>query len=367
MVKDAYHSLPVDIKKQFELKHESQEHIEFSNGTHFLSLPNNPRTVRGYHFHRLYIDEYAHIERDKDLANAIIPTTTRGGIITYISTPLGQRGKFYEIWTLDNEAISKHEIPYTRCPDFNKVAILINYPDGENDPAFRQEYCCQFIDDSVSLFSWDLIMSCVDSEIVEEEDIMKRGLILAGVDYGKKIDSTVVYVVKKNEEKVFEVKLIKEFMPPTTYTEANDYILRNYKRWNVSKIRVDQTGLGDSTIEYLYSLGSIVEGVKFSSIVKDELIQYLKVLMQDKKVRFPNNKKLILQLHSLKKTMSPTGLVTYRHPKEGEIQHDDHVWALALAVYQGGSYEGLCSPPICLKGSVFDRNTEKLSSREIPY
>jgi phage FluMu gp28-like protein len=371
MVRDAYHSLPADIKADCPLVVERSDHLEFKNGTHFLSMPNNPRTVRGYHFHRLYIDEYAHIERDKDLSDAIIPTTTRGGKVTYISTPLGARGKFYDIWVNDNEVISKHEIAYTRCPDFDVNIILMNYPDGENDPAFRQEYMCQFIDDSVSLFSWDLIMRCVDSDLLEQTNLRthKEGVV-AGVDFGKKIDSTVVILVKRNKQETWEVRHIREFQPPSTYTEATEYISRNYKDWNCSKIRVDQTGLGDSVIEQLYPLGSLVEGVKMSNPVKDTVIQNLKVMMQDGHIKFPNNKKLILQLHSLKKSMSDTGMIRYSHPKEGDIQHDDYVWALALAVYQGEYLKGLGSPPVCLRGGALNinRSDQMMTDfRNIPY
>ena len=371
MVRDAYHSLPADIKATNSLVVERSDHLEFKNETHFLSMPNNPRTVRGYHFHRLYIDEYAHIERDKDLSDAIIPTTTRGGKVTYISTPLGARGKFYDVWVNDSPTISKHEIDYKRCPDFDKAIILLNYPDGENDPAFRQEYMCQFIDDSVSLFSWDLIMRCVDSNLEEQINLRshKEGVV-AGVDFGKKIDSTVIILVKRNKEEKWEVRMIREFQPPSTYTEATDYISRNYKDWNCTKIRVDQTGLGDSVIEQLYPLGSVVEGVKMSNPIKDTVIQNLKIMMQDGHVKFPNNKKLILQLHSLKKSLSDTGMIRYSHPKEGDIQHDDYVWALALAVYQGEYLKGLGSPPICLRGGVFSmRKSEErmIDFRPIPY
>jgi phage FluMu gp28-like protein len=371
MVKDAYHSLPNNIKENNKLLHERADHLEFSNGTHFLSLPNNPRTVRGYHFHRLYIDEYAHIERDSELSDAILPTTTRGGRITYMSTPLGKRGEFYRIWDSEKTTASKHEIHHKECPDFDLTHVLEKYPDGENDPSFRQEYCCEFIDDSVSLFPWDLIMRCVDSDIEEESNMTKyKEGIVAGVDFGKKIDSTVVIIVKRNKDNVWEIKLTREFMPPTTYTEASDFIKRNYKEWNVSKIRVDQTGLGDSVIEQLYGIGSIVEGIKLSNPVKDTIIQNLKVMMQDGKIRFPNNNKLKLQLHSLRKSTSETGMIRYSHPREGEIQHDDYVWALALAVYQGDYLEGLGSPPVCLKGSILGlgKSEERYSDfRRIPY
>ena len=63
-------------------------------------------------------------------------------------------------------------------------------------------------------------------------------------------------------------------------------------------------------------------------------------------------------------------MIRYSHPKEGEILHDDYVWALALAVYQGGYLEGLGGPPIFLKGSVLNMNKSNerfVDFRNIPY
>jgi hypothetical protein len=54
--------------------------------------------------------------------------------------------------------------------------------------------------------------------------------------------------------------------------------------------------------------------------------------MQDRKIRIPDDRTLISQLHAMRKIVTATS-IRYSHPDSGKVQHDDYVWALALAVF----------------------------------
>ena len=76
--------------------------IKFSNGAEIVSLPNNPDTLRGRSSSLLF-DEFAFIDNSSEVWQACIPflTSPFGAEkkLQIISTPAGQSGKFYELWT----------------------------------------------------------------------------------------------------------------------------------------------------------------------------------------------------------------------------------------------------------------------------
>lgn len=80
------------------LEGESALRVEFANGSRIVALPGNPATVRGYAADLVILDEAAFIE--DDLFNAVVPmTATTGGRLFLLSTPNGQSGVFWTIWT----------------------------------------------------------------------------------------------------------------------------------------------------------------------------------------------------------------------------------------------------------------------------
>jgi len=350
-VSNAFHSLPKGMKMEVK---ETKEEIIFENRSRIMSLPNNPRTVRGRPATRIYVDEFAMFQDDETMWEAIMPSITRGGKATLISTPKGKRGKFYEFWeNAEKNGWNKYYIPWQQCPDIKKRIKIIKQgmPD---ELSFRQEFCCDFIDEAISYFSYELLMDCVDDDL--ENNVEKDKLpTYAGVDYGKVTDSSVITVVKK-EDYDFRLVFIKEFKPPLAYKEVAKYILRNHKEWGVDRIVVDQTGVGEGTIEMLSELGSLLVGEKLTQPFKEKIIANLKMLMEDGKLKIPRNETLLLQLHALQRVVSDSGNTSFRHPSKGKVQHDDYVWALALAVYQGtqGGTGGL---PVFTDSPVFGVST----------
>jgi len=142
-IEDAYYSLPPEL--QLKLTVDTKQEKCFNNGSRILSLPQNPRTVRGKPYTHIYFDEVAHYLQDREIMDAALPGLSRGGRATWISTPLGKRGEFYRIWTeAEDTGMTKYELPYTVCPD---MVARINLLRGKMDEErFQQEYMCRFLD-----------------------------------------------------------------------------------------------------------------------------------------------------------------------------------------------------------------------------
>jgi phage FluMu gp28-like protein len=142
----------------------SKEMIKFNNTRSVMvSLPNNPSTIRGYKADHILVDEFAHFPNSLDLMNSILPAISRGGKLTLNSTPYGQVGMYWEIYDEIQRGVSDyslHFVPYWECPDL--VANIEMIKNNMDEIGFRQEYCCEFVDESVTYFPYELIRKCVD-------------------------------------------------------------------------------------------------------------------------------------------------------------------------------------------------------------
>jgi len=313
----------------------TQDRVEFQNRSTIYSLPNNPNTIRGFRAHRIYIDEAAHFLKDRDMFRAIQPSISRGGSMTLISTPQGRANMFYEKW-VDDDEYSKHRIPYTECPDTKYQRWVKKQRKTMYDLDFRQEYCCDFTADEMAMFPRSLVEPCVDQRLKNILYTESHNPFFMGIDFAKKVDSTVITLVETDKDKLIIARHVKELknmpyetdnpMQPSQLLE----ITKLYKIFKPQRIKMDSTGVGIKLEEDLTrKFGSIVEGVRFGVIEKEGLITNLRIAFEKKGLRIPDNENLISELLSLEKHVTPGGLARYKHISG---KHDDHVWSLALAV-----------------------------------
>lgn len=132
--------------------------IELANGSRIISLPGKPHATVGWTVDLLILDE-AKVIPD-DLYKSVRSTmATTGGRMIALTTPLGQRGWFYEAWKQCDEARIKGEPePYRRfkrtcwdCPRLDK-AFVEQERKLIGDFWFRQEYECEFLSPAGAVF-----------------------------------------------------------------------------------------------------------------------------------------------------------------------------------------------------------------------
>jgi phage FluMu gp28-like protein len=172
-----------------------QLETRFPNGSVIYGLPANPDTARGYSGN-VTLDEFAfHADADKIYA-ALYPTITRGYGLEVISTPNGTQGKFYELakaagLTEDrNSKIETRKSPTAgRVSDFEfrvspgvptwsahlcdiydavrqglKIDLKLLRAGCEDESAWQQEFCCQFVSTAENFFPPDLLAACLSAE-----------------------------------------------------------------------------------------------------------------------------------------------------------------------------------------------------------
>jgi len=191
---------------------------------------------------------------------------------------------------------------------------------------------------------FQLIESCIAGFNTEP----KAGFdYLLGADFAKSQDFNVAFVLNRQ-------------------TKHFDYFERwNNTSWNLTKERFkaiagkynnallvpDSTGAGDPIVEDLQRDGVRIfytqkpdseistPGVKFTNINKENMIEKLKVCIEQGLITFPNHEIAIQELRDFECEILPSRAYRYRAP---EGKNDDCVIAMALAVW--GMYGGVYAP-----------------------
>jgi hypothetical protein len=104
-------------------------------------------------------------------------------------------------------------------------------------------------------------------------------------------------------------------------------IINVYQKFNCARGIIDATGVGDAVFDDLKSQGLDLEGFKFTSTTKQELVSNLSVAMDNQTIRYPEIESLIDELEMYAYEQRANGTFSYSAP---EGFHDDEVMALAL-------------------------------------
>jgi len=188
--------------------------------------------------------------------------------------------------------------------------------------------------DGASLRSYDLI-----GEDQMRADGKIAGNYFLGADFGKRVDYSVVVLLKEEEGDRFRLVLLKQFKLGTPYTDVTAFIQRLDKKFRVQKGFVDQSAVGESLIEEISDFASQIEGLTFTAKAKQDLMILLQTRMEQKRLILPMDRTLLSQINEqqyrfgkTKLTEKPDepGVMTFYHPSG---THDDQLWALGLAVY----------------------------------
>lgn len=277
--------------------------IEFFTGERLDNL-------RGRKFHLVIIDEAAFINNlEQGWLSSIRPTLTDyQGKAVFLSTPRG-KNFFYSMFmkagenewesfkftTYDNPYINKKEIEDAR----QQLPAVV----------FEQEYMANPAENSANPFGNAFIKQCI-------KPMSGQQIVCFGIDLAKSVDWTVIIGLDKNGC----VAYFDRFQMDWHNTKEN------IKRLPIAPILADSTGVGDPIIEDLIREGMAIEGLKFTSQSKQQLMEGLATAIQQRKVAFPEGV-ISDELDVFEYQFTANG-VRYSAPSGF---HDDCVVALAMA------------------------------------
>jgi hypothetical protein len=157
-----------------------------------------------------------------------------------------------------------------------------------------------------------------------------QGDFYVGVDLGKKEDPTTIAVMRKTIE-ALRLLGMKVFPLETDYTAVVGYLrVLSDRIHTIHAILIDQTGVGESFVDEAKKAVPNVDGLVLSQPAKQDVMNYLKLIMQQKRLQIPYHLELVNELNVEHFELTKAGQIQYSHPAG---THDDRLWALALAVY----------------------------------
>ncbi len=133
------------------------------NGSRILGLPASEARIRGFSAATLVIVDEAARVRD-DLYLAVRPfLAVSNGSLWVLSTPLGERGFFHNLWTNGGLHWHRISVPATACPRIS-TEFLEEEREAQGDWKFRQEYLCEFAGGDDALFERESLLAALTRE-----------------------------------------------------------------------------------------------------------------------------------------------------------------------------------------------------------
>jgi hypothetical protein len=144
------------------LTEDNKLEMTLTNGARIVSLPAKEATIRGYSGVDLAVcDEAAYIQ--DDIYKSLRPMlAVSNGRLILLSTPFGKWGFFWNEW--NNPSFEKYHVPAGDCP-----RITAEFLESERHDLgefwFKQEYLCQFMDETGSVFTREEIESIINPNL----------------------------------------------------------------------------------------------------------------------------------------------------------------------------------------------------------
>jgi phage FluMu gp28-like protein len=326
--------------------------LSFKNGSFIEAFPNNPDTIRGNTFHRIWWDETNFTAGDDELYDAILLTlgTTNGKLIAS-STPFNTDSLFWKMCNhKDYFDYARHHFSWQKAlapegPLYPQMVERIRRMFGDDPARWQREMEAEWAEDEDTWLAQSLIVGCIGTTKncgldLEEFDPEAEcsGDFFAGLDLAQTRDYCVLSVVERENDRLF-LRHLKIFKQPTMYAQVLGYLKALQDRWGgFQKIRVDFTREGPSIISDMTTAGiDNAEGVNFSVPRKSEMASLLKQRMTNQKFYYPLLNwdrpyygDICSELNVERFDLRKDGAIGYSHPNG---THDDVFWSIALATY----------------------------------
>ena len=308
-------------KPLIKSKNETELKIELKNGSLFQIIGTDKiDAIVGTNPVGCVFSEYS-LQNPKawDYIRPIL--AENGGWALFLYTPRGmnhgwkllQQAKdsdnwFWEILTVDDtKAIGKE--------------VLEQENKEMPSDLYQQEYYCKFLEGA-----GQAIRRIEENLWDGELEILPDKFYQLGVDLAKYQDWTVLTPIDLHTFKVGKIERFNQI----DWNLQKSKIEAAARRYNNARIILDSTGVGDPIFDDLQKQGLNIEGFKFTEPSRKQLLENLILMMEQDKIKIPNDPILIDELRSLKWELSDRGKLRLQVP---EGLHDDCIMSLALAVW----------------------------------
>jgi phage FluMu gp28-like protein len=370
----------LDVEVRPKLVIDNRLEIEFENGSRLISHPCRP--VRGKARGRVYLDEFAHYPKDVEIYTSALPVVTRGGQLLIGSTPLGAKGRFWEIFDQKIQpypGYRRRAVPWwcvaALCkdvPNAQKLAyamlthervavfgterlkqIFANLPLED----FQQEYEAAWVDEASAWITWDEIkrnqldaqagrLLCWKAESVDDalatieplqraiRDAHIEQVLVGGMDIGRTRNATEIVLLGKSTAGALPYRL-GVTLAGVEFDKQRAVAQALLDHLPIAQLLIDQNGIGRDLAEKLNAVhGTRAQGVDFTNATKELWAVETKLQFQRAHAPIPLDRDLSYQIHSIKKMTTAAKNSVFDAPRSDK-HHADKFWALALGIWAG--------------------------------
>lgn len=361
-VQQMHEELPLEYQKRKIV--DSKLELAFqSNSAHkrisrIISNPSKaPRGKKG----DIYLDELAHCANDREIykGSTALILRGKGSQLTICSSPLGRRGQFWEIARQEirpYKAFWRQSVPWWLasflCKDILKAAReapkmstqervetfglkkLRDQFDSLDLEDFQQEFECFYCDETMTFYPYELIMPCTDPELDYCDDYVEarrkaKGRLVAAFDVGRKNDRSELVLWDDNDHE--QVLLMSKSFNRVPFAEQEAELDAMMTVLPIARLSIDYNGIGMNLAENMSTkYPGVVVCEEFTTASKEVWCTDFKIGLQKKMFKMPRDRDLVAQIHSIKKTVTPGGRVTFDAERDSK-GHADKFWACAMA------------------------------------
>lgn len=323
---DTYKEYKADMKLVLlQPDNSKRSTIEFKSG-------DNPGSLRGFGVNFFVMDEAARCLYDSyvSLMTTVTQTMGRG---FFISTPFA-RNWFYDVYQKGVKFSDEGEPLYGPGEDTDPEWFSIRMPTWTNphvpleairqlkknmpEDVYRQEVAAQFLQDSAGVFRG--IRDCIRGALADKG--VGKSYVM-GVDLARIRDYTVITVMDRATKHVVAFERFNHMAWEVQYYR----IIQAARKYNATVI-MDSTGIGDPIVETIRGAGVHIVPYKIGgSTAKQQLIEKLRVNIENGAISFPNIPILRKELEVYEYKVSDNNTVKYSAPHG---YNDDTVISLAL-------------------------------------
>jgi len=355
--------------------------LKFANNTRVHSLSSNADAQAGKRGSRV-LDEFALHPDPRLLYSIAYPGITWGGQLEIISTHRGKDNYFNALIrdikyngnpkdisyhrvtlqdALDQGFLSRLKQKLPKCDDRQSMdeAAYFDYIRSAcaDEDSFQQEYMCEPMDESACFIPAELVFPCeYTPDYNWEIDFANSGRnpLFLGVDIGRDHDLTVFWLLESIDGVLFTRSIL--CLERATFDLQEKYLNDYLALPNLQRAFIDQTGIGRQFVEVAQSRfgQSRVQGIHFTSVNKEQMAFDVKKALEQKSLRFPEDKYIRSDFRSIRKEITSTGGIRFTSTR-GKNGHSDRFWALALAIsaskemYPESHYESISRKSINTK------------------
>ena len=345
--------------------------IVLPNGATLYFLSTNSRTAQSYHGH-VYMDEYFWIPRFKEFnkvaSGMAMHTKWRK---TYFSTPSTLNHEAYPFWNgkhhnrgrpkaehievdishaalkrgvlcADNQwrqIVTVLDAVENGCNLFNVDELRIEYSPEEFDNLLM----CVFVDDAASVFRLDDLQRCTCDSLERWTDYNPLKLrpfgnkeVWIGYDPSRTQDDASLAVIAPPDAPGGKYRVLETYSWNNIDFEAQARKIQQLtKRFNVTKIVIDSSGIGQGVYELVRKFFPAATSLKYSVEVKAQMVLQAMQHVRRRTIEWDAGlRDVMMAFMTIKKTITPSGAqTTFKASRTEATGHADRAWAIMHAFF----------------------------------